>query len=31
MLLQHGTPVALTDYAYLLTSLAGITWSPSSS
>ncbi len=25
VLLQHGTPVALTDYAYLLTSLAGIT------
>ncbi|MFC9221596.1 trimeric intracellular cation channel family protein [Streptomyces hygroscopicus] len=25
VLLQHGTPVALTDYAYLLTSLAGTT------
>ncbi|MER6830159.1 TRIC cation channel family protein [Streptosporangium sp. NPDC000563] len=24
VLLQHGTPVALTDYAYLLTSFAGI-------
>lgn len=24
-LLQHGTPVALTDYAYLLTALAGAT------
>lgn len=25
MLLQHGTPIALTDYAYLLTALAGAT------